>query len=120
MQIGGGGASSHSNSRLPPLTSGWPAESIVETVAQLHKKFARIQVVGAAEGEAVVEEDAAVGDVDRLQVDGEFVAELLAERNVEGGVRLQVAWWRTAVGESGRVIHVRRGGEAARQLGIGP
>src|SRR5260370_27746849 len=65
--------------------------------------------MSAAEGEAVVEQDAAVGDVDGLQVDGKFVAELFAERNVEGGVRLQVTWWRTAVGESGRVIDVRRG-----------
>src|SRR5216684_7106519 len=75
-----------------------PGKSVVETITQLDKNFARIQVVGAAKGKAVVEEDAAVGDVDALQVDGKPFAETLADRKVESGVRLQVAWRRTAVG----------------------
>jgi len=81
----------------------------MKTVANLDVDFARVQVVSSAESKTVVEQDAAIGNVDGLQVGGEFVAELLAERKVKGGVRLQVAWWRTAIGESGRVIDVRRG-----------
>src|SRR6266404_3585165 len=65
--------------------------------------------MGAAEGKAVVEQDAAIGDIDALHVDGESLAELLPEREVEGGVRLQMAWGRTAVGKTRSVIDVRRG-----------
>src|SRR5260370_34959484 len=62
-----------------------PGNSIVETIAQLHKDFARIQVVGAAKGKAVVEQDAAVRAVYGPQVGGELVAENFAERNGETG-----------------------------------
>ena len=81
----------------------------METVAQLDENFARIQVMGAAEGEAVIEQDAAAGDVDPLQVDRESFAETLAERKVEGGVRLEMIAGdiRVAVGEARSVIDVR-------------
>lgn len=40
--------------------------SVVKTIAQLREDFARIQVVDTAEGKAVVQEDASIGDVDGL------------------------------------------------------
>src|SRR6266849_2143564 len=89
---------------IPPIR---PGKSIVETIAQLHEDFARIEEVGAAKGKTVVKQDAAVGDIDALHVDGESLAELFAEREVEGGVRQQVAWRRTAIGKAGSVIDVR-------------
>jgi hypothetical protein len=55
-------------------------ESIVKAIAQLDENFARFEKVRAAEGEAVVEQHAAIGDVDGLQIDGEALAELFAER----------------------------------------
>jgi hypothetical protein len=81
----------------------------MKTVANLDVDFARVQVVSSAEGEAVVEQDAAVGDIDGLQVYGEFVAKLFAERKVKGGVRLEMIAGdtRIAVGESRRVVDVR-------------
>src|SRR6266851_1007957 len=86
-----------------------PGKSVVETIAQLDKDFPRIQEVGAAESETVVEQDAAVGDVDGLQVGGEFFAETFAERKVKSGVRLEMIAGdiRIAVGESRSVIDVR-------------
>jgi hypothetical protein len=81
----------------------------METVAQLDKKFARIQVVRAAKGKAVVEQNAAVGDIDALQVEGESFAETFAERKVKCSVWLKMIAGdiRIAVGESRSVVDVR-------------
>ena len=62
----------------------------METIAHLDEEFARIQVVGAAKGETVVEEDAAVGEVQSLNVYGEAFAEAFSKREVDGGVRLEM------------------------------
>src|SRR5437879_194363 len=56
------------------------SESIVKAIAQLDEHFARLEKVRAAEGEAVVEQHAAIGDGDGLQIDGEALAETLGER----------------------------------------
>ena len=40
--------------------------SVVEAVAQFDVDFARVVVVKAAEGDAVVDEQAAIGDVQRI------------------------------------------------------
>ena len=86
--------------------------SVVETIAQLDEYFARVEVVRAAEGEAVVEEDAAVGDVDNLEVCGEAFAEILAERKIKGSVGLEMAvgiGGKIPVGEAGGVGNVSGG-----------
>src|SRR2546429_5501493 len=86
------------------------SESIVKAIAQLDEHFARLEKVRAAEGEAVVEQHAAIGDVDGLQIDGEALAELLAEREIKRGVRLKMVarshWRLAAVGEAGSVVDV--------------
>jgi len=51
----------------------------METVANLDVEFARVQVVSSAEGKAVVEQDAAIGDVQRLNVYRELLTETLSE-----------------------------------------
>ena len=51
----------------------------MKPIAQLNENFARVKVVSAAEGEAIVEKDAAVGDVCGLQVEGEAFAEIFAK-----------------------------------------
>ena len=63
---------------------------IMKAVAHLDEDFARIEIVRAAEGEAVVEEHAAVGDVDDLEIDGEAFAKLSAERQVKSCVGLKM------------------------------
>ncbi len=80
----------------------------METIAQLDENFARVQVVRSAKSKTIVEEDAAVGDVDALQVEGESFTETLAKGKVEGGVRLEVIAGDIliAVGESRGVVHV--------------
>ena len=78
----------------------------METVAQLDKKFSRIQVVRAAKRKAVVEQDTAIGDVQGFKVESEALAETFTERQVKGSVRLQVPWRRIAVGKSGGVVNV--------------
>src|SRR5437879_8756231 len=52
------------------------SESIVKAIAQLDEHFARLEKVRAAEGEAVVEQHAAIGDVDGLQRSEEHTSEL--------------------------------------------
>lgn len=62
----------------------------MKAIVQLHKDFARIEEMRAAEGEAVVEQHPAIGDVEGLQIDGKALAELLAEREVKRSVRLEM------------------------------
>jgi len=83
----------------------------METVAHLDKYFARIQIVSAAKRKAVVEQDATVGDIDRLYICGEPFAEALAQRKIKRSVRLEMFAGNRgiAVGEAGGVIDVRRG-----------
>ena len=82
--------------------------SVVETVANLDEEFARIQVMSAAEGKAVVEQHPAVGDIDALNVDRESFAETFPERKVKRRVRLEMVAGniRIAVGESRSIIDV--------------
>jgi hypothetical protein len=81
----------------------------VETIAKLGEDFAQVQVMFPAESETVVEEDAAVGNADGLQVDGELFAEWLAKRKVKGSVRLEMIAGdcRVAIGEARGIINVR-------------
>ena len=62
----------------------------VKMVAQLHENFARVQVMGAPEGEAIVEEQAAIGDVEPGNRKGEVLAKVFAECQVKGSVAGQV------------------------------
>ena len=91
----------------------------MKAVTQLDKEFPRIEIVRAAEGEAVVEKHAAVGDVDGLEIDGEALAEFPAERQIKGCVRLKVVTGghlrRTAIGEAGGVENVCSRGNMPRQ-----
>ena len=62
----------------------------MEPVANLDKEFARVQVVGAAESEAIVEQDATIGNVQRFSVERKLLTEALSKREVKCGVRLEV------------------------------
>src|SRR5258706_3653025 len=95
----------HKQAPRPPLPS------VVETVANLYKDFARIQVVRPAESKTIVEEDASIGDIDRLYICGEPFAEALAQRKVKRSVRLEMITRDRgiAIGEAGGVINVCRG-----------
>ena len=53
--------------------------SVVKAVAHLGENFPRIQIVRAAKGEAVIQQHAAVCDVDALKVEREILAKVLAE-----------------------------------------
>src|SRR6266481_8985125 len=88
-----------------------PLPLIMKTVANLYEDFARIEVMGAAESKAVVEQHAPVGDVHALQVNGEPFAKTLTERKVKRSVRLEMITRDRgiAVGEAGGVIDVCRG-----------
>jgi len=88
--------------RLVYQLPGMNSQSVMEAVAELEKDLPRVEEVGAPEGEAVVEQHAAVGNVDGLQVGGESFAETFAERKIEGSVRLQMIAGDTliTVGES--------------------
>src|SRR5215472_752272 len=64
--------------------------SVVEAVAQLDENLARVDVMRAAEGEAVVEQHAAVGDVEGLHNGGESLTKTPAKREIKCGVRLEM------------------------------
>ena len=76
----------------------------MKAVAQLDEDFARLEVMGAPEGETVVEKHAAIGDVDGLEVDDEALAKLFAEREVKRSMRLKMITWchcrRVAIGKA--------------------
>ena len=59
---------------------------VVKPPTELHGDLAWILIMGAAEGQAVVEEESAVGNVQGIDGDGETLAEVLAQRHVERSV----------------------------------
>ncbi len=62
----------------------------MEAVADFYVDFARVVPVEAAEGEAIVVLDAAIGNIQRGEGSGEALAEIFAERKIEGGVLRQI------------------------------
>ena len=74
-----------------------PAALIVKVIADLDEDLPRIQIMRSAESEAVIEQHAAIRNVDPVYAHREFLAKRLAERQIKRRVRLQV------------VVRVRRG-----------
>lgn len=62
----------------------------MKPVANLDKNFAGIQIVRSAKGEAVIQQNAAVCHVDTLNIYGDPLAKILADGEVERGVRLEM------------------------------
>ena len=62
----------------------------MEAVTKLSVDLPRIVVVEASEGEAVVEQHACVGDVERVDGEREVFSEVLAEAQVRSCVRGQI------------------------------
>src|SRR5215469_9051814 len=83
---------------------------IVEPPSKFGVDFARIVEVEAAEGEAVVNEQVAIADVERGEGDGVALAERFADGNIKRRVAGQVGAGeglaRRTVGESGTVVNV--------------
>src|SRR6267378_3122176 len=97
--------------RAPQAATTAPAPPLqMKTVANLDVEFARVQVVSSAESKTVVEQDAAIGDVQRLNVYRELLTETLSEREVKCGVRLEMIAGDhgVAIGEAGGVVDVGR------------
>ena len=65
----------------------------MEPEAHLSINFARIVVVEASEGEAVVEQHTSIGHVQNVHRDGGVLAYGPGGREVEGGVLGQVVSW---------------------------
>lgn len=62
----------------------------MESVAEFHVDLAGVVVMEAAEGDAVVYKQAAIGDVQRVRGDGEAFAETFAQREIERGMPRQI------------------------------
>ena len=73
-----------------PLVCTRTTSLIVEAIADLHVEFARQVPVKSAEGETVVVEDALVGDIESSDRGSEAFTEILAQREIEGGVAGEV------------------------------
>ena len=82
----------------------------MKAVAEFDVDFAGIVPVEAAEGLAVVEIDAAIGHVQRVQRRGEALPEILADREIESCVLRQVVsgiWVpRKSIAETRAVVDV--------------
>jgi hypothetical protein len=102
MELAGGSSTSATTALAPPLQ--------METVAHLRVEFARIQVVSSAECKTIVEQDAAIGDVQGLNVYRKLLTETLSEREIKCGVRLEMIAGDhgVAVGEARGVVDVGR------------
>src|ERR1700730_16200334 len=89
----------------------------MEAVAHLDEDFSWIQVVGSAKRETIVEQNAAVGHIDALDVDGVPFAEAFSNEEVERGVRLEMVARNGGipVGESRSVVDVRGSVDPPRQ-----
>src|ERR1035438_176707 len=96
-----------------------PNTSIMKPESHLNKNFARVVPVEAAEGLAVVEPHAAVGDIQGVERGRDALAEVFAQRKIEGGVRWQmvsgIGLIDKTVREAGAVIDIRRGVGAPRK-----
>src|SRR5258708_761732 len=97
--------------------------SIPEPIPQPDIDFAWVIPVEATKGLDIIEFDAAVGDVQCVQRCGSSLAEILAQREIEGGVSGEVAAGiRTAwvgVAEAGAVVNVGRCVGTPRQRDVG-
>ena len=62
----------------------------MEAITKFNINLAGVVPVESAEGDAVVEFDAAVGDVDGVKRGGKALAKILAERKIEGGMPRQI------------------------------
>jgi len=78
----------------------------MKAVVHLHKNLTRIQVVRAAEGKAVVQQNPPVGNIRRIQRNGESFAKVFAESQIECSVPREMPWRRIAVRKSRRVIDI--------------
>src|SRR5271166_1357570 len=94
----------------------------MEAIAKLGVDFAWIVPMKSAEGDAIVQFHAAVGDIEAVQRNRVSFAEVFAERQIETGVLRQiVAAIRLAgkrVAEAGTIIDVGRGIAAPGQAEI--
>ena len=84
--------------------------SVLKSVANLDKDFAGIQIVRSAKGETVIQQNAAVRDVDALNTQGKALAKVLADGEVECRVRLEMVprdGW-VAIREARSVVNVSR------------
>jgi hypothetical protein len=89
----------------------------VEAVAQFPVNLPGIVVMKAAEGDAVMDEQAAIGDVERIERSREVFAETLAERQINRPMARQIEvrhdWVAgrsgaiLAIGEAGAIVNVR-------------
>ena len=97
---------------------------VFETIADLAVDLAGVVVVEAAEGEAVVEQDAIVGNVGGGDGGREFFAEAFADGEIDAGVLGQVCVGvggggiGITVGEAGAVVDVGGGGDAPGEGGV--
>ena len=94
----------------------------MKSVANLDKNFAGIQKVRSAKGEAVIQQNAAVCHVDTLHIYGNSLAKILADGEIERGVRLEMIAGniRIAIGESRSIVDIRREISAPRQRVLPP
>ncbi len=96
----------------------------VEAVAEFGVELAGVVEVEAAEGEGVVEQDAAIGEVGCGDGGGNFFGDGLAEGEVEGGVVWQIlvgvgrGWIGRAVVEAGTEVDVGGGVGVRGERGV--
>src|SRR5579872_8822 len=97
----------------PPSPMFLPAAQplVVKSIAKFHKHLSWIIPVEASEGDAVVEFDAAVGDIEGAERGGEALAEIFAQGQIESGVLREIV---SGIGLSGKGV-----GESRSVIDVG-
>src|SRR6266478_5740841 len=89
---------------------------VVEAIAYLHKNFPWVQEMCAAKRQAVVQQDAAIGNVGRAQRERESLCKFLPEAHVESRVAEKMVRRRVAIRKAGRVVNIGGRVAAPRQI----
>ncbi len=96
--------------------------SVMKPVAKLDVDFSRIVVVKSSERQAVVNQQVAIGDVERVQRNGKSLAEVLSEREINLRVAGQVSAGMLRIGrtirEARAVVDIRRNVTLPRKLRV--
>ena len=97
----------------------------MKLVAHRHIDFARVVPVKAAEGQAVIEDHAAIGDVKDSHRRGKSLAPIFPQRHIEGRVRRQIGigiWGAgnvfQTVTEARAIVHIGGGEAAPREVHV--
>ena len=95
----------------------WPSFSEVESVAHFTINLARFEIVSAAEGKTVIQQEAPVSHINALDRNRPTLPKVLSHRQVEGGMLRQTGG-SAVVGEPRSIVVISANPRAPRQVHV--